>query len=410
MKTLRINFLKLDINIENYNEYTIKCFKIIDEIISENIKILNENQIMDSYNNNPITIENAFCEIKNIINNNSLLERQLFEWFANIIILEGSNENIKNALSEQLPEKKKIKVIASRPFRNNISIVDYFIKLFSNKELKTIGNEYILYKEIFNIFSNKNIDLNQLKIYKEINNFISKYYYLKKIWSPKKYNELEEEFRKLLTIPTKDEYIEQFYKEHPDYTFSYDEITDFYNMVYQPKDLIGEIGELYIYNYIKGLINDKSYYKEIIHVAKDVGDGFGYDIYLKSIKDNRIIESLIEVKTTLASKDKDNDRIIISPNEINKRITEKIKENISYLIVRVFIDSDEKEIEKAISFYTLKFDEDSKRLICVSDSNIVYYLKEINEYKRRKTCEVIYSKEPYDFKEELPKKYIKKLY
>ena len=76
--------------------------------------------------------------------------------------------------------------------------------------------------------------------------------------------------------------------------------------MYKNKKL-GTIGELSVFKFLENAENS-------CFIAKEVGNGFGYDMYFQGIKDI-IIEYLVEVKTTANLND--NDYFSLSTNEYN---------------------------------------------------------------------------------------------
>lgn len=91
---------------------------------------------------------------------------------------------------------------------------------------------------------------------------------------------------------------------------------------------IGDLGELFIINYEKEkllALNLGHLVDKIIHVSKDKGDRFGFDVLSYDDKGEKI---LIEVKTTLGDI---NSPFYITQNELSTR-----KSNENYLIYRVY--------------------------------------------------------------------------
>lgn len=90
---------------------------------------------------------------------------------------------------------------------------------------------------------------------------------------------------------------------------------------------IGNIGEIILYDLLK--IKDNCYF-----VARDINDFFGFDIYYTE-NDK---EFLIEVKTTTYNREKD--YFNISENEYQQMLDCLNKDNVKYIIARVFLDTD----------------------------------------------------------------------
>ena len=87
---------------------------------------------------------------------------------------------------------------------------------------------------------------------------------------------------------------------------------------------LGNIGELYLYN---TLVKEK----DTVFVARDLGNGFGYDIYTTAFMDGKKKELLFEVKTTT---DMNNDTFALSENEY-KVLCESLNcPNTEYIVAR----------------------------------------------------------------------------
>lgn len=103
---------------------------------------------------------------------------------------------------------------------------------------------------------------------------------------------------------------------------------------------IGNIGELYVY----GLFYD-SHYTEF--VARDIKNGFGYDIYYYNNDEDK--ENLVEVKTTTIQRE--DDCFDLSENEYKEMLKCFENEKVSYYVCRVILDND---LIPTILFLTLK--------------------------------------------------------
>ena len=149
-----------------------------------------------------------------------------------------------------------------------------------------------------------------------------------------------------------------------------DDYTVIKNYMYKK---LGVIGELIAFNSIKNFPNANL-------VARDLGNGFGYDIYFQNIENNQIIENLFEVKTT--TNNSGNDIIFITENEYNMMMS-TINTNAHYYICRVFANIDKSE-QFNISLLQLV---DGNRLISIlPNDNIEYYLENVvgNTYQFRR--------------------------
>ena len=126
---------------------------------------------------------------------------------------------------------------------------------------------------------------------------------------------------------------------------------------------IGNIGELYIFEQLKNYYNT-------IFAARDIGNGFGFDFYSQSYQEGRIIENLIEVKSTTNLDG--NDFIKLSSNELKVMKNALSEPNVNYYICRVFIDFEKDSFE----YYYLKLEGNTLKDI---NNNIEYKMDENNE-------------------------------
>ncbi len=118
---------------------------------------------------------------------------------------------------------------------------------------------------------------------------------------------------------------------------------------------VGNIGELYTYRLIQPL-----YFS--CFVARDIKNGFGYDIYYL---DQNSIENLVEVKTTMSTNE--DDIFSMSENEYQTMINCLGRVNAKYCICRVHLDS------KLTPSYLLLTAKDEETLIS-NDGEIEYKL------------------------------------
>ena len=97
---------------------------------------------------------------------------------------------------------------------------------------------------------------------------------------------------------------------------------------------LGNMGELYLYD---TLVVDK----ETCFVARDLGNGFGYDIYTTATQNGVKKEFLFEVKTTtIANKD----YFILSANEKKTMVDTLSKDKTEYMICLAYINAEENRI------------------------------------------------------------------
>ena len=134
---------------------------------------------------------------------------------------------------------------------------------------------------------------------------------------------------------------------------------------------LGNMGELYLFN---TLVKEK----DTTFVARDLGNGFGYDIYTTAFIEGIKKEILFEVKTTSSLT---NDSFQLSENEY--KIMQQALKNpkTEYIIAKVYIGL--KYVEK-----------DNKLFTEIDENNIaIKYYKAIDEY----TFKDLSSDEEYNF-------------
>lgn len=140
---------------------------------------------------------------------------------------------------------------------------------------------------------------------------------------------------------------------------------------YENKKL-GTIGELYVSEQMKNLNN-------YIFTARDLGNGFGFDMYFQHSENNIIYENLVEVKTT--SKLDENDYFSLSDNEYNTLINSYNYPNVNYFVCRVFVDINNNKF----NCHLLKLEDNLFKSI---NSDLEYELNENynnNYYFKRKS-------------------------
>ncbi len=133
--------------------------------------------------------------------------------------------------------------------------------------------------------------------------------------------------------------------------------------------LIGNIGEFYINN----LLNNKlvnPYLSNIDFVSKELGNGFGYDIYFQYINRDFIKEYLIEVKTTF-SKNMNNDSFNLTENEFNI-MNEAMNRDKEYRVYRVYKDNN------SYNHHKLIFDKKDS-FIDIDNNDIIYTFDYIDD-------------------------------
>ena len=135
----------------------------------------------------------------------------------------------------------------------------------------------------------------------------------------------------------------------------------------QLKVTIGNLGEYYA---LEEMNLDNSL-RNVIHVAKDIGNDEHYDIY--GVISGENLPAVIEVKTTTSkSNDFNNDVFSISMYEFIKMYKLKYYFNVDCFIYRVFIDYDENT--KRLSFKTRILHFDKLSTIVDTSDHTIYYL------------------------------------
>ena len=132
---------------------------------------------------------------------------------------------------------------------------------------------------------------------------------------------------------------------------------------------LGNIGEVYFYKVIQNWLNT-------CFTARDLGDGFGFDMYHQSVLNNYLHEYLIEVKTT-ANLNGD-DFFMVSPNEYEKMTSCSNLPFSHYYISRIFFNS----TNNTIIYNTLAFDDSNGTLCWYNKKDeVMYELLDNNGYK-----------------------------
>ena len=127
------------------------------------------------------------------------------------------------------------------------------------------------------------------------------------------------------------------------------------------------------------ILRDKDAYNTIF-TAKEIGNGFGYDIYYQSLVNGQIIENLIEVKTTTKNDNqnlREDDSFILTENEYNVMLEAK-ENNANYLIARVLFDNVQ---NVPIDYCYLQLcDDNVLRSLDFNDNVIEYEFTPLNNY------------------------------
>lgn len=284
--------------------------------------------------NKPIHSIDAFKFAKNYIydnpNDNDVLIVK--DWIVNEYQKAFLENNFTNALN--LPDNLKYlkiqEIYKYLPFiHDKKNFPSYFYSLI-NSPSEYYGTIANFYKGCFWFFKEQNKCLLTNEQINKINTYLSEN---KNILNGnlESYDNLDTEILRYKNI-----FLNIFDKDFYEFKENKEALSLCYNKRYEGNIIIdyknkklGNIGEVYVFEKIKNLMNP-------IFTAKEFGDGFGFDMYFQSYKDNIIYENLIEVKTT--SNLNENDYFYLSDNEYNTMINSLNEANVNYLVCRVFAD------------------------------------------------------------------------
>lgn len=275
------------------------------------------------------------------------------------------NKNLNNALniSNDYYYQKKQEIFRYLPFNlNNINHPEFFYKIFpfESEKYGTISNNF--YPTLFEFLREQHIHVKNINLKSEILEFVKSnkaimnapkdYYGYGKTINEEEYwyNVFLDKLYKKKIVPNNNQSYEDALKE------------------YENK-LIGNIGEFYINN----LLNNKlvnPYLSNIDFVSKELGNGFGYDIYFQYINRDFIKEYLIEVKTTF-SKNMNNDSFNLTENEFNI-MNEAMNRDKEYRVYRVYKDNN------SYNHHKLIFDKKDS-FIDIDNNDIIYTFDYIDD-------------------------------
>ena len=132
-----------------------------------------------------------------------------------------------------------------------------------------------------------------------------------------KYDSLAEEYNKLLN--------KQLLLKNNPCGYTLQELTN---------QTVGKVGEYFTANYITSC----DCFKNFQFTARNLGNGFGYDMYFTNTKNDIIFEYLIEVKTTNKSfYEPGLDSFTITSNELKVMQRADKSPNAKYFIARVYL-------------------------------------------------------------------------
>lgn len=310
------------------------------EFIQLGKKVLNEMPSINMYSKAFHEFANKMRKVKIYIMNNpnNPYVKDFINELLNQYLLLFSNADLINALCIPQPFYRQIQVCKNLPFNANAPYGSY---LFSLLELSSFPYFYPGFLEALQKYKPEELTkphLQALFAFIEQNQNIV--YALKD-----DYYSLDKE----------KELCQKAYRRE-----SFKEIQELINRE-QPRDpysmfinkRVGNIGEIYTYELFK---NERN----CCFVARDVKNGFGYDIYFL---DRNGIETLIEVKTTANN----SDNFDISENEY--KIMQQCMHNplVNYLICRVNLDS-----SLTPTSYTFLAMVDDTTLVDITNSEVQY--------------------------------------
>lgn len=327
-----------------------------------NILVENENSMEKKNFDNEVLL--AIQKYFNDYPNNTTvikLKRYLAECYYSFF----DNDNLNNAfnISDDYYYQKKQEIFRCLPFNlNNKDYPQFFYRIlnYTSDKYGTINNKF--YPTLFEFFKKQNITMKNIYLENDIMNFINN--------------------NKIIMYATKDYYgygktineeeywynvfLDKLYKKKivPNNNQSYEDALKEYE-----NKLIGNIGEFYINNILNNkLVNP--YLSNIDFVSKELGNGFGYDIYFQYINRDFIKEYLIEVKTTF-SKNMNNDSFNLTENEFNI-MNEAMNIDKEYRVYRVYKDNNSYNHHKLIFDMKDSFKD-------VDNKNIIYKLDHIDD-------------------------------
>ena len=311
------------------NSLMIEYLKVLKELFSTNTYKANGNLLRDiKYH----MLDNKDDEhIKNI--------RKIFANRLNEIFNDKELNNAFN-LSDDFKYHKIIEIFKNDPFRTKQKYIELFQYTIFIPEGDHLENNVKWFLNDTGFYSTANLD--------KLLEFHSKY---RNLGGTDLYGTFEEERKKYLeaynNIETED-YL-NFVKEKNLEAGSFNRYYDNMNapIDYMNKRL-GNMGEIYLY---ETLVKEK----ETTFVARDLGNGFGYDIYTTTMMDNMKKELLIEVKSTTC---KDKDYFALTETEHKTMVDSLDNPKAEYVVCTSYIDVINNEIKnryyKAIDENTFK--------------------------------------------------------
>ena len=289
-------------------------------------------------------------------------------WFANYMIRPFMSDNFINALNYDSRFKygRYQELFNSFPYSHiDDNRIQYFNSLV-NYPSQNYDNFYSLIKGVFwfgNKYSNFYFSKEQIDIINDFTyNNCAAFNGSKDI-----YDSLENEI-----LYYRDAFSKKFYLDFSGFRdnsinkawslgkdINEDEI--FNNYIYKK---LGNIGEIFSYNNIRNNPNNGP----VVFTARDLGNGFGFDMYHRNACDMVLVEYLTEVKTTVNLSG--NDYFSLSNNEFNKMVDCANLDYSNYYISRVFYDGASNQIPY---YCLLEYNRDNDTMYLNQDKNNVLY-------------------------------------
>lgn len=303
---------------------------------------------MQNINIDPVynrELNNKLRKLKEYIydNKESNIVKFFIDEFLNQYLALLLNSNLAVALNIDKPFYRQLEVYKYLPHNIHPTIFNY---LFDILELKSFPHYYEGIFEALKIYKPEymqNITIIKLRSFINENKNIMR-------GSKDTYGTLEEEKHKYFHIDSKEFEAEINAYANANYIMDKEQIKEELR-----RKSIGNIGELHVYDRVKNNPN-------CCLVARDVKNGFGYDIYYLY---NNQIEILLEVKTTTLKREID--RINVSENEYNYMLKCLNNPSACYRIIRVTLDSN---LNLESSHELALINEDT--LIDIQDQNTRY--------------------------------------
>lgn len=288
------------------------------EFIQLGREVLNEMQYIDAWSNEATNLRNKMNKLKiHMLNNpNNKSVQDFIEELINRYIALFFNKNLIDALCMAQPFYRQLQIYKNLPYTTHPS---YGVYLF---ELLSLSNFPYFYPGFLEALEKHRPELVTHQHIQEVLAFAEQNERIIH-GSADKYGSLEEE--KLLYQKA---YRGEYFEELDVFAF----INRFMGQDEARSPFMhkkeGNIGELYAFDLISN-----QYFK--ILVAKEVKNGFGYDIYFY---DNNHVENLVEVKTTFKDIETE-DSFDLSENEY--KVMKQCENNplATYMVCRIKLDS-----------------------------------------------------------------------